>query len=319
MTGVALAIDIGGTELRAAVVDRGGAIRGFAASSTRAGAGPDAVVAQIEGLAAEARRQAPGDIVGAGVCAPGPLDPDAGLVIAPPTLAGWSDVPLAAILRQRLGLPVRLNDANAAALGEWRFGAGRGAQSLVFVTVSTGIGGGVVADGRVLRGRRGLAAEIGRMTITGEGERCFCGAVGCFEAVASGSALGRRAAAATAAGDGSTLRRLSGDAAPTGRDVVEAARLGDRLALALLKDEARWLGIGFANLLHLYSPEMIVVGGGLAGGLELMRPAIEARVLARAMPVYREVPIVAGRLGRHAGLVGAASLVLCPTEAAAAR
>ena len=226
MTEVALAIDLGGTELRAALVDDAGGILAFAAAPTLASGGPDAIVAQIEALAAEVRAAAPGQAVaGVGVCAPGPLDPVAGIVIAPPTLSGWSEVPLAAILRDKLGLPVRLeNDANAAALGEWRFGAGRGAQSLVFVTVSTGIGGGVVVDGHILHGRRGLAAEIGHMTITGESAPCFCGAIGCFEAVASGTALGRRATARTAPGDGSALRRLSGDAEVTGRQVVEAGR-----------------------------------------------------------------------------------------------
>ena len=126
------------------------------------------------------------------------------------------------------------NDANAAALGEWRFGAGRGAASLVFVTVSTGIGGGVISDGRIVHGRRGLAGEIGHMTITSESERCLCGAVGCFEAVASGTALGRRATALTKPGDGSALRTLSHDGEVTGRHVVEAARGGDEAALALI-------------------------------------------------------------------------------------
>ena len=157
----ALAIDLGGTELRAALVDRDGKILAFAAVPTQAQAGPDVVIGQIEALAATVHAEAPGlAIVGVGVGAPGPLDPLAGIAVGPPTLAGWQDVPLADILERRLGLPVRLeNDANAAALGEWRFGAGHGARSLVFVTVSTGIGGGVVADGRILHGRRGLAAE----------------------------------------------------------------------------------------------------------------------------------------------------------------
>ena len=311
MRKVALAVDIGGTELRAALVD-GGEILAFAAAPTLASGGPDAVVGQIEALAATVRAAAPDrTVAGLGIGAPGPLDPLAEIVIEPPTLTGWSEVPLAAILRKRLGLPVRLeNDANAAALGEWCHGAGRGTRSLVFVTVSTGIGGGVVVDGHVLHGRRGLAAEIGHMTITGEGEACFCGAVGCFEAVASGTALGRRATARTAPGDGSALRRHSRDAEVTGRHVVDAARAGDPLAAALLGEEARWLGIGFTNLLHLYSPDRIVVGGGIANGLDLMRPTIEATVRHRAMRAYRDVPIVPAELGAHAGLIGAASLIL---------
>ncbi len=320
MANVALAFDIGGTELRGALVGRDGHVLAAASTPTLALAGPAAVVEQMAALAETLRAGHPeATVVGVGVGAPGPLDPRAGIVIAPPTLAGWADVPLADILGRRFGLPVRLeNDANAAALGEWRFGAGRGAGSLVFVTVSTGIGGGVVAEGRLYHGRRGLAAEIGHMTITGGGERCFCGAVGCFEAVASGTALGRRATAATAPGDGSALRRLSGDAGISARHVIEAARGGDALALELVEEEARWLGIGFTNLLHLYSPDVLVMGGGLANGFDLLAGEIRATVVNRAMPAYRDVPIVPAQLGSHAGLVGAASLVLVGGQGEAA-
>jgi len=308
---VALAFDLGGTELRAALIDDTGGLLSFSSLSTNATGGPAAVIRQIERLAETVLAETPGlSPIGIGIGAPGPLDPDAGVVIAAPTLVGWHEVPLAEILQNHFRLPVRLeNDANAAALGEWRYGAGRGAGSMVFVTVSTGIGGGVIADGRILHGRRGLAAEIGHMTITSEGERCFCGAVGCFEAVASGTALGRRATARTRPLDGSLLRKLAADAEVTGRHVVEAARTGDADALALLTDEARWLGIGFTNLLHLYSPDMLVMGGGISHGFDLLHDQMVATVRERAMPAYRDVPIVAAQLGRHAGLIGAASLI----------
>ncbi|MFO1143993.1 MAG: ROK family protein [Amaricoccus sp.] len=315
MTEAALAVDLGGTDLRVAVVDAAGTVLAFAAEPTPR-VGPAAGAGRIATLAERVRAEADRPIVGMGIAAPGPIDIPAQVLLGPPTLPGWHDVPLAAMLGERLGLPVRLeNDGNAAALGEWRFGAGRGVSSLVFVTVSTGIGGGVVVDGHLLHGRRGMAAEIGHMTITGEGEPCFCGAVGCFEAVACGTALGRRAARATTPGDASTLRRLAGDADPSGRDVIEAARLGDPLALALVEEEGRWLGVGFTNLLHLYGPEVVVVGGGISNGLDLLRPAIERTVAARAMPPYRDIPIAPAQLGRHAGLAGAASLVLATTAA----
>ncbi|HEY0122702.1 MAG TPA: ROK family protein [Rhizobium sp.] len=312
MKKVALAFDLGGTELRAALVDKEGNLLSFSAVPTQAAAGPDAVIRQMELLAAAVLAETPDLLpVGIGIGSPGPLDPEAGVVIAAPSLTGWHEVPLAGILSSRFQLPVRLeNDANAAALGEWRYGAGRGARSIVFVTVSTGIGGGVIADGRTLHGRRGLAAEIGHMTITSEGERCFCGAVGCFEAVASGTALGRRATARTRQSDGSMLRALSANADVTGRHVVDAARNGDALALELLNAEARWLGIGFTNLLHLYSPDILVMGGGISHGFDLLYDTMIATVHDRAMPAYRGVPIVPARLGRHAGLIGAASLIL---------
>jgi glucokinase len=311
VTSAALAIDLGGTQLRAALVSSAGDILSFAVEPTRANDGPDAVIAQICALLEGALRQNPElTPTGIGIAAPGPLDPQSGVVIAPPTLRGWHNVPLADIIGQRFALPVKLeNDANAAALGEWRFGAGRGTGSMVFVTVSTGIGGGVIADGRILHGRRGLAAEIGHMTITNEGERCFCGAIGCFEAVASGTALGRRATARTKPFDGSAMRALSANADVSGRNVVDAARNGDALALELLEDEAHWLGIGFTNLLHLYSPDVIVMGGGISHGFDLLQEGIGTTIRNRAMPAYRTVPIVTAQLGHHAGLVGAASMV----------
>lgn len=311
MTQAALAFDLGGTELRAALIDSEGQVLAFDSMPTRSQSGPQSVISQIEELAANVRSRIP-DVtpIGIGIGAPGPLDPVAGIVIAPPTLVGWSEVPLARILQDRFNLPVLLeNDANAAALGEWRFGAGQGATSMVFVTVSTGIGGGIIADGRVLHGRRGLAGEIGHMTITDRSERCFCGGVGCFEAVASGTALGRRATAMTEPGDRSAVRTLSRDDNVTGRHVVEAARGGDALALQLIAEEGYWLGVGFTNLLHLYSPDSIVMGGGVSEGYELLHPHIEKTIRERAMSAYRDVPVVRARLGRHAGLVGAASLI----------
>lgn len=316
MNKIALAFDLGGTALRGALVESDGRIVAHASAPTLAGAGSEAVIGQIVALAGTLLREHPqANVAGIGVGAPGPLDPKAGIVIAPPTLAGWHDVPLIDILGRHFGLPVRLeNDANAAALGEWRFGAGRGSGSLVFVTVSTGIGGGVVADGHIYHGRRGLAAEIGHMTITGEGDRCFCGAIGCFEAVASGTALGRRATRLTAPGDGSLLRRLSNDGDVSARHVVDAARAGDPDALDLIEAEARWLGVGFTNLLHLYSPDLVVMGGGLSNGFDLLAPSIRAVIQQRAMPAYRDVPIVQAELGDRAGLIGAASLILWEGE-----
>ena len=312
MSTLALAFDLGGTELRGALVGHGGEVVAHVSEATLSGAGSEAVIGQIITLADKLLKEHPqARVVGIGACAPGPLDPKAGIVIGPPTLAGWHNVPMIDILSRQFGLPVQLeNDANAAALGEWRFGAGRGAASMVFVTVSTGIGGGVIADGHIYHGRRGLAAEIGHMTITCEGDRCFCGNVGCFEAVASGTALGRRATQLTAPGDGSQLRRLAKGGDVSARHVVEAARTGDEVARELVEAEATWLGIGFTNLLHLYSPEVIVMGGGLSNGFDLLAPGIRATIEARAMQAYRDVPIVPAELGDRAGLVGAASLIL---------
>jgi glucokinase len=304
----ALAVDLGGTELRVALVAEDGRFLARDAEPTLARDGPQAVIGQIVRLLRRMESRAEGcTILGVGVGAPGPLDPERGVVLRAPTLDGWSDVPLAASLGARLGQPVRLeNDANVAALGEWMFGAGRGTRHMVFVTVSTGIGGGVIVDGRLLHGRHGMAAEIGHMAISERDIACPCGSTGCWETLASGTALARFAnAAATEA-----ATSLPRDGSISARDVVAAAVAGDPLASHLLDQEARWLGVGFANLLHLFSPERIIVGGGVSAGLEAMRPTIEQVMRRRVMRAYRDVPLLRAALGADAGLAGAAGIIL---------
>ncbi len=297
-----LCFDLGGTRMRAALLAPDGTRLAGAEAPTPAREGVGAV---LDGLCALALRCRDTGLApqAAGLCAPGPLDAPGGRMLAPPTLLGWRDVPVSALLGERLGLPVLLeNDANAAAVGEQLYGAGRGAGSLVFVTVSTGIGGGVIVDGHVLRGRGGLAGEIGHMKIAEHSTDCACGAQGCFEALASGTALGWRAARVMRA-------RKEGTPPPSGRDVIDAARRGDRLARRLVAEHGRWLGRGFANLLHLYAPDVLVMGGGLANGFDLLEPAIRAEIARSAMPSYRETPLLRAALGDAAGLVGMAHIV----------
>ncbi|PYE94781.1 glucokinase [Rhizobium sp. PP-F2F-G38] len=311
MTAVALAFDLGGTDLRAAIVSRAGEVRQSLTVPTRARDGVDAVLDQMASLAEKLTAQAGHEIAGVGLGAPGPLDPVAGIMIAPPTLAGWHDVPVVERLSARLGLPVFLdNDANVAALGEWHYGAGRGFETVLFITVSTGIGGGVVSHGRIFHGSRGLAVEIGHMTLSGSGPTCLCGNVGCFEALASGTALGHRGAEAALRPGGEKIAAAQIDIGrPGARAVVEAARVGDPAALALIAKEAEWLGIGLTNLLHIFSPDIVVIGGGLSNAFDLLIGGIRSVVATRAMSAYRDVVIVRAELGTNAGLVGAAGLV----------
>jgi glucokinase len=308
--GLAVGVDLGGTQVRAALVDHGGTVLTRAAAPTDAVGGPRAVLQQIQQLIAEITRGVElALLAGVGVCAPGPLDSEAGVVLGIPTLPGWVDIPIVDWLSEALRLPVTLeNDGVAAAIGEWRFGAGRGLTDFVYVTVSTGIGGGVIADGSVLRGRRRLAAHLGHMTIDPQGEVCTCGNRGCWEAQASGTALGDFARKLAAQTPGSALSRQG--AAVDARHVVEAARTGDELGLQLVAREAELLGIGIVNLLHLYSPTAVVIGGGLSNGFDLLRPGIEQHIRTRALPPFREVAIVAAQLGQNSGVVGAASLLL---------
>ena len=308
--GLAVGIDLGGTQVRAALVDGSGLVLARAAQRTDAVGGPRAVLQQIQQLVAETTQgMATSDLRGVGVSAPGPLDAEAGVILGIPTLTGWTDIPLVAWLQQALSLPVTLeNDGIAAAIGEWRFGAGRGLSDFVYVTVSTGIGGGVIADGRVLRGRGRLAGHIGHMTIAAEGAVCSCGNPGCWEAQASGTALGLVARQRATATPGSLLA-AHGEAA-TAQPVMAAARAGDALALQLVEREAQLLGVGIVNLLHLYSPQAVVVGGGVSQGFDLLQPGIGQHVRQHALPPFRATPVVQAALGQNSGLVGAASLIL---------
>lgn len=308
MSDLALAIDLGGTQLRAALVGRGGKIFVRAEAETQATAGANAVMAQIVSLADEVKSAADGKpLAGAGVSSPGPLDTREGVALGIPTIKGFSGFPFRAALTEALKLPVALeNDGIAAAIGEWLFGAGRSTQNLVYVTVSTGIGGGVIADGRVLRGARGMAGHIGHMSFAAGGDLCNCGNRGCFEAYASGSAFAARAARSAASDPQTTLGR-DGEAV-TAPAVFAAARAGDTLAQRLVAEQAALLGQGFASLLHLYSPEVLVMGGGLSRQFALLEQGILHTMRACAMPAFRETPTVASALGQDSGLLGAASL-----------
>jgi glucokinase len=312
----AIGIDLGGTQVRAALVDDSGKVLRRASTRTDVQGGPAAIIAQfrqlIGDIAGGAERQA---LAGIGICAPGPLDSETGTFIHIPTLPHWEDFPLRDRLSAELGLPVVVEgDAIAAAFGEWRFGAGKGLRHLLYVTVSTGIGGGVVADGRLLHGRRGMAAHVGhfRLFVEGlaQGPRCSCGAVGCFEAFAAGTALDQRARQAAFDHPESPLARMAAVGALNASHVVEAARHGDAVARALIDEEADYLGAGFTSLIHLYSPERVIMGGGVSHGFDLMQARIHAVIAATALPSFRDVEVVEAGLGDNAGLVGAAALIM---------
>ena len=295
-TPLALGVDLGGTNLRAAVVDAAGNVLRRTSVPTEVTGGPAAIIAQMLSLAKNLSSADWTNIAAVGVSAPGPLDSDDGVVIGIPTLPGWENFPLRTVLADKFQRPVVLeNDGIAAAFGEWKFGAGQGLNHLVYVTVSTGIGGGIVADARLLRGRRGMAGHVGHLLIAADGPRCACGAIGCFEALASGTAF---SAAARQAG--------FADAA----SAVSAARAGDGSAIAVVNREADLLGYGFASLLHLCAPQRLIVGGGVSQALDLLHPRIMAQINRHAMLPFRDIEIVRAGLGDNSGLVGAAMLAM---------
>jgi glucokinase len=252
------------------------------------------------------------------VGAPGPLNATTGTVLDAPNLTGWKNVPVKAMLEDALGVPVRVvNDANAAALGEFYFGAGRGYTNLVYLTISTGIGGGVVVDGRLLEGASGTAGEIGHMTIDRHGPVCRCGNLGCLEAIASGTAIARRFQEGLAAGQQSAVTEWLDGRAPTAGDVARGAAMGDPLALAIFTDAAEAIGLGVVNCVHIFNPDVIALGGGVSRAGSLLFDPIRKIVECYAMAVPRaDVRVVPAELGDDVGLVGAAAVAQQETLAA---
>jgi glucokinase len=302
-----IGIDLGGTQLRCALV-RGGEIIDRSAQATDVAGGPAGVLQQIRRMTADLIRDADKPSV-AGICMPGPLDIERGVVLGLPTLPGWEQFPIREALQDSLSLPVTLeNDAIAATFGEWRQGAAQGKRNLVYVTVSTGIGGGAVVDGKLLHGKLGLAAHVGHFTMQIDGPRCPCGAKGCFEAIASGTALGHRAKVVSAEHSNSYLGKLAGSQTIDAKAVVAGARLGDEQCLSLMAEEGRYLGTGFASLIHLFSPEVLIMGGGLSLAFDLLQQHIEAAMAETLVPAFRDARVVPAMLGDNAGLLGAAAL-----------
>ncbi|MBV8949047.1 MAG: ROK family glucokinase [Solirubrobacterales bacterium] len=306
-----IGVDVGGTKVAAGVVDEHGAILALTRRDT-----PADDPAKTADVIADAVREliASHEVSAIGLGAAGFVDATRSTVMFAPNLA-WRDEPLRAAMEERLGLPAVVeNDANAAAWAEARFGAGRGEDNVVVITVGTGIGGGIVVGGHLLRGRYGVAAEIGHFNIVPDGRRCGCGLQGCWEQYASGRALVQEAYEQAIASPAlaSELLRLAGGKAEgiTGPIVTEAAQSGDVAALQCFDEVGRWLGRGIAQLAAILDPGVFVIGGGVSAAGELLRePAVRAfrkHLTARGHRPTADVRIA--ELGPEAGIVGAADL-----------
>lgn len=310
-----IGVDIGGTNLVVgAVREDGREVRGVVSELTGAPEGPDAVIERIltmgRGVIAATRRDDPAaELLGVGIGSPGPLDRARGLVIFTPNLR-WKNMPVRDRIGTGLGLPASLdNDANCAMLGEhWR-GAAQGTRDAVCFTIGTGIGGGVVIGGELFHGASDVAGEIGHITIEVNGRRCGCGNDGCLEAYASGPAIARRAVEAIEAGAISDIiDRVRGQLDQiTAQTVFEAVDAGDALADELVRDTARYLGVGIANLLNILNPEVVVVCGGVTKAGDHLFLPLRREVARRAFrPAVDACRIVPGSLPGTAGVVGAA-------------
>ncbi|MBD3426784.1 MAG: ROK family protein [Candidatus Omnitrophica bacterium] len=316
-----IGVDIGGTKIAAGIVHRSGKLREKHVVPTLAGKGFDVSMGQVELAIKEllkASKVSMKDIEGIGVCAPGPLDPDKGIVHNPPNLPGWREVPLVEKIRKKFRKKTKLeNDANSAGMAEVIWGAAKGFKHVFYVTVSTGIGTGIIIDGKIYHGKNGMAGEGGHVTInyTDRSAVCNCGNIGCIESLASGP---------------STVKRLVGKLRKNPRlktsvvdiaggeldnitmvDIGEAAREGDKVALEAVKQQGKLLGIWLGSMISVLDPEIIVIGGGvsLLGGM-LFRE-IRSTIPARTINIFsKKTQVVQAKLKRDVGIYGAASILL---------
>jgi glucokinase len=314
-----IGIDIGGTNLVVGTLAEDGSVMyALESEPTHAESGADDVISRLLRLTRQVMDRTlagyPGaTFLGVGVGAPGPLDTKSGVVLLTPNL-GWVNMPLRDRIASGLGLPTALdNDANCAVLGEWWRGAARGARHAIGITIGTGIGGGLIVDGKLLHGASDCAGEIGHATIDTDGRRCKCGNYGCLEAYASGPAIARRAVEAIEAGYESRLAGyVGGDlAAITAQTVYDAAHDGDELALEVVGDTARFLGAGISNLLNIFNPEVVVVCGGVTQAGDRLFVPLRREVARRAFkPAVAVCRILPGELVGTAGVYGAAKVFL---------
>jgi glucokinase len=313
-----IGVDVGGTSLRAArfVGHTPTPDKKLKTATQPAGAAEQ----MLDRLEATIREIAPPDlagVAGVGVGIPGPVNPFTGVVINITNIPGWKNLNLRQLLEARLGVPVFLgNDGNLAALGEWKFGAGQNHRDVLYLTISTGIGGGVVLNNKLLLGAHGLATEVGHVLIQPDGPLCGCGQRGCLEAFASGPSIARDAVARLQAGEGtnSTLREFNGGdiSKLITVQIGQAALSGDAFAKALFTQAGEHIGFGLASLLHLFNPSIVVIGGGVSFVGDILFEPIRQTVRRHAMNemYWREVPIVSAALGDDAGLVGAGALAM---------
>ncbi len=312
-----LGVDLGGTKILTAVTNSQGKMLSRDHSITPATKGHESVIQSILESAHRALEQANvaiSELTAVGVGAPGLSNPETGILFTSPNLPGWRDVPLRDIVQERLGKKTFLiNDANAAALGEFNFGVARGVRNFIYITLSTGIGGGIVIDGKIYSGAIGAAGEVGHMTIDDEGPICNCGNRGCWETLASGTALAREARRRIKEGiRTSILEYAEGDVEKVTAQVIHsAAEQGDSLAKELIARTGYYVGVGLANLINIFNPELIVIGGGLSniGGM-LLEPAFKVAGERAYKEAFQAVRFASAELGRDSGVLGAAAFAL---------
>ncbi|MDD4875589.1 MAG: ROK family protein [Dehalococcoidales bacterium] len=303
-----LAIDLGGTKLLSAIISPAGEVLAREYCFVFADEGPQSVIERIFSSINSILWQIsiePSQLNSISIAAAGAIDTEKGLVTSSPHLPGWHNIPLRDMVKEKYSVNTYLiNDASAAVLGEHHFGAGQGINNLILLTIGTGIGGGIIIDGKLYSGTNGTAGEIGHMTISTNGPKCTCGNVGCLEMLVSGKAIARETIKRIRQGEKSSLVNVNDI---TAEEVLKAAQDGDFLASKVIFKAATCLGIGMVNIVNIFNPEMIIIGGGAANmGNLLINPAKQiVREKAFQLPA-NTVQIVPAQLGNDAGVFGAA-------------
>ncbi len=310
----AIGVDLGGTKIETALVDDEGRIAVSRRRATNAGDGANAVIAAIEAAVREVLQEARCPALPVGIGVAGQVDRDSGLVRAAPNLE-WRDVPLGKTLSEALGASVHVtNDVRAAAWGEWRFGAGKGARDLLCIFVGTGIGGGVVSRGTMMEGHSNTAAEIGHTPLVFGGRKCTCPNTGCLEAYAGGWAIAARAREAAAkdeAGSRALVERAGGLDAIAASDVGALSTEGDAFSEKIMAETVDYLAAGTAGLVNAFNPAVVIFGGGVIEGNPEMIERVEDGARKRALAAaVRDIRFVRAALGNDAGVTGAAAVAL---------
>jgi glucokinase len=316
----AVGLDMGGTNIRCAAVSVAGDVilmeHGPSLASRQAAGVAENIAAQTIHLLDTARRRAIGSPRAIGIAVPGPLDVHSGTVMQAPHVAAWRGYPLRRTLETLIGRRVVLdNDANAWALGEYWRGAARGRRDVVLLTLGTGVGGGLIVGGKLVHGRSGMAGELGHVTVNPDGPPCDCGSRGCLESYASASGLRRLVEQRLGLTPGAALplEMVDSEKNFSVRGLSAQARRGDHLALGAFATAGHYLGIAIASFLNTFNPELVVLGGGVAGALPYMRKTMMAQVRARAFTaIASQAKIVRAALGPQGGVVGAAYAALHP-------
>ncbi|MGD0779201.1 MAG: ROK family protein [Dehalococcoidales bacterium] len=310
-----IAVDIGGTKIITALFSADGKMRAKDIRSTLAEEGVDSVVERFCDAIKEllkANNISMSQLSAISIACAGGIDTGKGIVVTPsPHLPGWAGLPFAKIVKEKTGVATYIiNDASAAALGEQRYGVGKGTNNLVLLTLGTGIGGGIIINGKLYLGARGGAGELGHTTVEAHGTQCGCGNTGCLEMYASGTAVARDAIERIRRGDKSSLIKMAAGNIDkiTAEMVGEAAQNGDKLAQDVIAQSAYYLGVGLVNIVNIFNPEMVVIGGGMAALGEMIIAPGRKMVAERAFSINAQsVRIVIGRLGNEAGVYGAAA------------